>query len=413
MSRIRGLPRSCHSSRRADRAPWPLRMHAHASPDATADRRRSAEHITLIGTAVNILLAVVKLGAGLLAHSQALVADGVHSVSDLLSDGLVLFAARQANQAPDAEHPYGHRRIETVATVGLGALLIATGVGIVWDAGDRLFHSGDLLQPGMAASFVAALSIVVKEVLYRYTTAVANRIGSSLLLANAWHHRSDAISSVIVLVGVLGTQAGLDYFDAIAAVLVAGMILHIGGRLIWDSVRELIDTALEREKIQELQRVIREVDGVEGLHRLRTRVMAGQALVDVHVQVDPYITVSEGHQIADTVERRLVDEIPEINDVTVHTDPERGSERHGGGRLPLREALLQALRPGWEPLPGYSAIRGVDLHYIEGRVHVDVRLPLGWLRQTAQDAEALEGAYRAASRNVSGIGEVRLLFVLH
>ncbi len=200
------------------------------SVDGREERKRTTQQVTLVGALINTLLSVVKIAVGLIAQSQALVADGIHSLSDLLSDVLVYVAAQHAGHGPDSDHPYGHGRFETAATLGLGILLVMVALGISWDAVSRLFTPEKLLHPGPMALYAAALSIVAKEALYHYTVRAARRIRSDMLQANAWHHRSDAASSIVVLVGVAGTMAGLPYLDAIAAFAVGLMVAKIG----WD-----------------------------------------------------------------------------------------------------------------------------------------------------------------------------------
>nr|WP_242523425.1 cation diffusion facilitator family transporter [Thiocystis minor] len=229
----------------------------------------------MIGALVNFVLSLIKVLAGIYGHSQALVADGLHSLSDLLSDILVLVAGRQAAQAPDSDHPYGHARYETVATLVLGFLLIAVAIGIGWDAVKRLFAPAELLQPGALALSATLVSIGVKEWLYWWTLGYARRVRSDLLRANAWHHRSDAISSIVVLIGILGTLAGLPYLDAIAAVIVAMMIARIAWELGWNATNELVDTGLESARLDEVKETIRSVGGVRSIHMLRTRRSGG------------------------------------------------------------------------------------------------------------------------------------------
>ncbi|MGD8590441.1 MAG: cation diffusion facilitator family transporter, partial [Chromatiales bacterium] len=255
-------------------------------------RYRLTRQATIVGAVVNVLLTLIKIVFGIIGHSQSLVADGIHSLSDLLSDALVLFAARHAKNDPDEEHPYGHGRYETAATMGLGTFLILVGLGIVWDAGDRLFRPEELLHPHTITLYVALFSILVKEALYHYTQYLARLIKSELLRANAWHHRSDSVSSIVVMVGIGGTMAGLPYLDAIAAVLVGVMIVHIGWSLGWGAMQELVDAGLEEEKLQEIREIINSVSGVSNIHMLRTRKLGGHASADVHVQVDPWLSVS-------------------------------------------------------------------------------------------------------------------------
>ena len=191
-------------------------------------RYAEVRKVTLIGSVVDLLLGVSKIIIGYAAYSQALIADGIHSLSDLATDFMVIFASKHASRDADEEHPYGHGRIETVMTVVLGAALILVGIGIAYDAVNRLFVPETIVIPTMMAVVVAIISIVSKEIIYHYTMRSARRLRSNLLRANAWHSRSDAISSVIVLIGLIGAMAGLFYLDAVAAVAVAFMI---GGRL--------------------------------------------------------------------------------------------------------------------------------------------------------------------------------------
>ncbi len=200
-------------------------------------RYRETRKVTVVGGVLDFLLGVAKIFVGSINHSQALVVDGVHSLSDLATDFMVLFAAKHASAKADDDHPYGHGRFETVATVALGVALVGVGAGLGYDAGNRLFHPERLLVPGWLSLLVATISIVSKEAVYHYTMRAAKRLRSNLLRANAWHSRSDAISSIIVVIGIAGAMAGLNYLDAIAAVGVAFMIAKIGWDLAWHAVR--------------------------------------------------------------------------------------------------------------------------------------------------------------------------------
>ena len=261
----------------------------------------------MVGAVLDVCLGVAKIGGGSLAHSHALVADGMHSLSDFATDMLVIYAAKHAHVEADDAHPYGHRRIETAASAGLGALLVAVGIGIVWQAIEDLLAPESLPTPTALALWIAAASVATKEAVYHYTMHFARRFRSPLLRANAWHTRSDAASSVIVIVGVAGTMAGVHYFDAVAAVLVAWMVAAIGFKLVKSGFQELIDTGLDEPRLEEIRDVILSVDGVQGLHQLRTRRMAERTLVDVHVILsEPRLSLSEGHQIGETVRARLM-----------------------------------------------------------------------------------------------------------
>jgi cation diffusion facilitator family transporter len=300
-------------------------QHHHSVAESVTEgdsRYREIRWVTLVGSAIDLTLGILKIVFGYLANSQALIADGVHSLSDLATDFMVLFAAKHGSRDADESHPYGHGRFETVATVALGIALIVVAAGIAWDAIERLFNPEELLQPGVWALVIASLSVISKEWIYHYTMHVAKKLKSNMLRANAWHSRSDAISSIIVVIGVAGTMAGLNYLDSVAAVLVGAMVAKIGWDLAWQSVHELVDTALDPERVEAIRREILSVGGVRELHMLRTRMMGGDALVDVHVLVDPKLSVSEGHYIGEKVRERLITEIEEVSDVMVHVDPE-------------------------------------------------------------------------------------------
>ncbi len=277
--------------------------------------------VTLIGALVNLLLSVAKIGIGWIGQSQALVADGVHSASDLVSDGLVLAAARWGAQDADDNHPYGHGRIETVATGLVGALLLLVAGGFVVDASARLLDPERLLSPAWFVLLAAALSLLAKECLFRYTLGVARRLNSPLLAANAWHHRSDALSSVVVLVGVSGALLGWPWLDAVAAIVVAGLVARMGWRFLVEALAELVDTGLSVARQRELEALIRGVAGVRGVNRLRSRSMAGQTFIDVEILLDRRLSLTDADQIATAVADRLLGEVSEVADVTVVPRP--------------------------------------------------------------------------------------------
>ncbi|MDX1513854.1 MAG: cation diffusion facilitator family transporter [Gammaproteobacteria bacterium] len=370
-------------------------------------RYRESRRVTLIGSALDLFLGVIKIIGGIAGHSQALVADGVHSLSDLATDVLVLVAVRHANVDADEDHPYGHARIETAATVGLGVLLILIGVGIGIDAVRNLISPEGLMVPAIWALLIATLSVVSKEWIYRYTMHYARKLKSNLLRANAWHSRSDALSSVVVIVGVGGAQFGFEYLDAVAAMVVAAMIAKIGFDLGWSSLRELVDTGLEPEQLEDIRQTIMSVGGVRDLHELRTRQMGGKALVDVHIILeDPTLSVSEGHHISENVRARLIRRIDHVEDVMVHIDPEDDERVAPSEHLDMRRQVLERMHERWRGLPATSEVRRVTLHYLDGRVHVELELPLS----LADRAEELERDFNEALAGEPDIAGVRLLF---
>lgn len=339
-------------------------------------RYRAIQRVTMVGVLLNLVLAASKTLIGFIAQSQSLVADGIHSLSDLLSDALVYFAAKHAHQGPDQAHPYGHGRFETAGTLGLGLLLALVAIGITWDAVERLFSPEALLHPKPIALYAALFSIIANEWLYHYTARVARRIKSDLVQANAWHHRSDALSSVVVLVGVGGTMAGLPYLDAIAAIGVGLMIAKIGWDLSWPAFQELVDEGLDEERLKKIRAIIGQIGGVQDIHMLRTRRIGGEATVDVHILVEPWLSVSEGHMIGQAVIDRLLEGVSEVMDVTVHIDPEDDEIAVPCEGLPLRATAEKLLEQQWADIPGAERRKRVVFHYLKGQISVDVYFSL-------------------------------------
>ena len=365
---------------------------------ATESRYQETRRVTLIGAAINILLSILKIVFGVVGHSQALIADGLHSLSDLASDGVVLLAAKAGSRDADEEHPYGHARIETVATVIMGILLLAVAIGIAVDAVKRIMEPSLLLHPGVLALSIAAVSVITKEVLFHYTLRTAKRMRSELLRANAWHHRSDAISSIVVLAGIAGSMAGMALMDAISAMIVALMITKISWDLGWRGIRELVDTGLEPDRLEAIRRLILSVDGVSALHMLRTRRMGANALVDVHILVSPQISVSEGHQISESVRRRLIVEVEEIEDVLVHIDPEDDQKGPPNLDLPARSEVATWLQECCQDVDEGYHVSQVNLHYLNGKVYAEVYLPLSLVEDIGQAQSVAQRIARAAEQ---------------
>lgn len=379
-------------------------------PTILEDRYRHVRRVTLVGSAVDLSLGIIKIVGGWFSHSQALIADGVHSLSDLATDVLVLYAAKHAHAEADEEHPYGHGRIETAATVGLGIALMLISIGIVYDGASALLDPAKLVAPKAWAIALAALSVISKEAVYHYTIRYARRLKSEMLRANAWHSRSDAISSVVVIIGVGGALLGVTSLDAIAALVVAIMIGKIGFDVARSSVSELIDTGVDAEHLEEIRNAIQSVDGVDSLHLLRTRRMAGQVLVDVHLILsDPRVSVSEGHQVSETVRSVLIRHFDDIADVTVHIDPEDDEHAAPGKHLGLRDQVLGRLEARWQHLPAARQIKRVNLHYLNGRIHVEVELPAA-LAADSDQAAGISAAFNEAAAGDPDIAGIRVLY---
>jgi cation diffusion facilitator family transporter len=348
-----------------------------------AERFAAAQKSTWVSIGINVLLTTLQMVGGFFAHSQALMADGLHSLSDLLSDVLVLYANRHGSRHADAEHPYGHARIETAATLILGAFLAVLGVVLLVAAAMRLQHPEALRAVSPPALAIAFFALVAKEGLFRYMLAVAKKVRSQMLVANAWHARSDAASSLVVIVGVAGNLLGYSFLDLVAAAVVGVMIAHMGGKLALEAMSELIDTGLDAEEVEAIRQTLLNTHGVRGLHELRTRKMADNALVDAHIMVDPKISVSEGHYIAESA-RHAVLKKHHVMDVMVHIDPEDDMQAKPNAHLPNRPSLLEHLakRLGTPDLRDTRVV----FHYLDGKVDAEIHLG----RQSDQKADTLQ-----------------------
>lgn len=332
-------------------------------------RYKKAKKITIIGAIVNILLGTIKVIGGILFKSHGLLADGVHSFSDLISDALVLIASKYGSQDADDLHPYGHQRIETAATMLLSILLVFAGIGIAWDSLTLILQNKSQ-TPELLSLPIALISIVLNEVLYHITNKIGKSINSTLLIANAWHHRSDAAASIIVLLGIVGSIYGLQFLDALAAVIVAGMIVKMGIDYGLNSIKELVDTGVSKDKILEIEKAIMSIDGVRKIHQFRNRMMGKDMFIDVHILVDPFISVSEGHNIAQKVHVKLIKSFNEIQDVTIHVDPEDDEIASPSVNLPSRRTLEKSLLNDLKLK--FPDIENWIIHYLDGGITIDL-----------------------------------------
>ncbi len=362
----------------------------------SAARGAQIQKVTLVAILTNSALALGQVVIGLFANAFSLVADAAHTLSDLITDVMVLLAARSGAEPADKNHPYGHGRIETAASLALGVVLAGVGLGFLWSSGVRLQNMDALPELHPAALGMALLTLVAKEGLFRYTLRAARRLKAPVLEANAWHARSDAASSLVVAAGIGGSLAGYPFLEPLAAAVVGFLILHMGVRLARRALGELIDTGLPEEHLARLRETIRTTPGVVGLHDMRTRRMADKVLCDAHVLVDPRITVSEGHRISDTVYYRVRAAHPEVQEVLVHIDAEDDGVLQivPPGPLPDRAEILALVRDLVGP--GGAQPQRVQIHYLGDRVEVEVMLPgdaqidTDALKRRATDA--LEGA---------------------
>ncbi len=280
--------------------------------------------VTVVGIVANILLVIIKIYAGLIGKSQALLADGIHSLSDLLSDFIVLFGLKWGTMDADENHPFGHGRIETLSSMIIGILLIGAGIGIVYSSVTALYEH-QKAEPTLFTIFIALISIGVKEGMYWYTLIVGKKIRSMLLIANAWHHRTDALSSVAVLIGIGGVYINPNWYlaDSLASLFVTYFILRVGGQMVWQALKEVVDTAPDKDVLDKIQATAQSVEGVLDAHDINARLSGGQIFSEIHIVVNPDITVREGHAIANNVEDLVIKEIEDLVRVIVHVDPVR------------------------------------------------------------------------------------------
>ena len=299
-----------------------------ASTSHDAAREKIVRKVTWVGLWVNLFLAAIKFTAGIYGRSQALVADAIHSLTDLTTDIAVIAGSHYWSRPPDENHPYGHRRLETLVTVFIGVVLIAAGIGIGWKAISAL-QEKHASPPGWIAVAAALASIVCKESIYRWTAMTGRRVKSAALAANAWHHRTDAFSSIPVLIAVAGARVfpSWSFLDHLGAAVVSIFILHASIKIIWPGLSELIDVGAPKETRKKIRDIAVKNEGVLQVHDIRTRYISSSIQVDLHIVVDGLITVRQGHDIADDVKARIIDRIPEVLDVIVHVDPPERAAR--------------------------------------------------------------------------------------
>ncbi len=372
-------------------------------------RYQQIKKATWVAVATNLFLAASKITLGVVGQSQALIADGVHSLADLISDIIVLIAAKHGSQQADDEHPYGHGRFETVAEIILGVLLIVVAIGICFDAGSRLYEPETLLSPTWFALLAAFLSIVANEGLFQYTIRIAKELKSKLLTANAWHHRVDAISSVIALLGIAGAMMGMAMLDAVAAIAVSVLILKVGLSITRRGLRELVDTALDPSIVKKIRALILTIDGVKAVHSLRTRSTGANALVDVHLLVvNSRISVSEGHQISEHVMQKVIAEIDDVTDVVVHIDPEDDETNAPCNGLPLRNEVEAELNVLFKECAYYRQHQQINLHYLDGKIFVELMLPVSLINEK-QDIVDIAAVFSNIGNN-GYIAEIKVVY---
>lgn len=377
-------------------------------------RRKAAERVTIIGGILDAVLGVLKILVGVIANSSALIADGIHSLSDLLTDFMVVIVLRLSHRAPDDNHPWGHARFETVGTVALGIILIAVGAAMAYDSINLLFASEPPALPAWPALIAAALSIVGKEWIFRYTLNIGKALQSDLIIANAWHSRTDALSSIVVFVAVAGAMAGIWWLDALAAVLVALLVGKIGWDLVAKSITELVDTALPEERVNALRDQVLSVDGVVNVHSFKSRLMGNQSLLEMHLQVAPHLSAAEGHYIGDNVVCQLQGRFDDIGHVIFHIDTYDDEEFHGDvfcPVMPTRREVSQHLDATISRILGENPDYELILYYHPEYIDLDIKASQQihqLLKHTGLSASDLEQALREQLSSLNWFRQLNL-----
>ncbi len=286
------------------------------------ERDRKIRKVTWIGLGLNIVLALFKIIAGIVGHSQAIIADGIHSATDTVTDLSVIIGSYYWSKPPDQEHPYGHRRLETLVTIFIGFVLMGAGAAIGWKALVSI-QEGSSQTPSMIALSAAAVSIVIKEMLYRWTIRAGKRIKSMSLVANAWHHRLDSFSSIpaFLAVGAAMICPEWPYFDYAGAIFISALIFHAALKIIFNGIKEFIDMGAPEEICNEIRRLAMEHPSVFQVHGIRTRYAGSSIHVNLHLVLDGNMSVFEGHAVSETIKRNILENGPDVIDVEIHIEP--------------------------------------------------------------------------------------------
>ena len=342
-----------------------------------------------VGVVINVVLTVLKFIIGTIGNSTALLADAAHSLSDLITDGVAYFSLKISAEKPDEKHPYGHGRAETIGSAIIGVAVLVVGVGIAWEVLQKVL-TGSVGVPGTIAIWAALLSIILKEALFHYTKHEGEKMRSESLIANAWHHRSDALSSVAALIGIAGATQGYPLMDPLAAVVVASMVSKVGWDISSDAVQNLMDRGVSEDELKEMEEIVTNAQGVLDHHELKTRVVGSDTFVDIHIQVSPRISVSEAHNIAESVRRELRERIEHVTDALVHIDAEDDlSGRHYKvARKPVEAAVKEIIKE----FPGVELDGEITLHFLLNQVCVDVIIKVDdriTIREASEKVKAL------------------------
>ncbi|MFP4208863.1 MAG: cation diffusion facilitator family transporter [Wenzhouxiangella sp.] len=335
--------------------------------------KRAARRTSIAGALTNLTLTGVKGVGGWMSGSQALIADAIHSLADLLTDLIAFVAIRLGRAEADESHPYGHGKFETFGTLLLSGFLLATALGLGWNLLSDLLAGKTARNLGTVALIAAGLSVVLNEALFRYALSQGKKVDSRPIVANAWHHRADGLSSVAVLAGIVASLAGFVYGDQLAAAVVVVLLLRVTYRLGRDAFDELVEAAIDPQHRQAIAETIAQTEGVDDCRMLRARRLAGEIVLDVQVKVDALISVSEGHRIAELVEHRVLHEHADVTDVTVHIGPAgHAHDPAGAAEAPMRDELEKLVESRVAAICPGAEIADLVFHFVGSEIHAEL-----------------------------------------
>ncbi len=282
---------------------------------------KTAVKVSMVTIIVNVILSLLKLLAGIIGKSMVMISDSIHSLSDVFSSVIVIVGVRVSKREEDQEHQYGHDRMECLASLALGAILFVTGVLLIYEGIRKIYTGENISTPGMIALIAAVISIVTKEWMYWYTKLSADKINSDALRADAWHHRSDALSSVGSLIGVAGAMLGVKILDPIMAGVIGLIIIKVACDVVKEAVNKMVDKACDDTIVNEMKALVLSIDGVEGLDLIKTRMFGPKIYVDIEISADGELLLRESHEIAETVHDSIEKQFPDVKHCTVHVNP--------------------------------------------------------------------------------------------
>ncbi len=362
---------------------------------------RRAINVSIV---LNVLLMGTKTVIGYIGNSSAMVADGVHSMSDFLTDIVVLIGTKFAAKPEDENHPYGHGKVETFAALTIALSLLLVAVGILYSSITNIFDGKELATPHMITLIAALISVIVKELLFRYTIHIGKKINSSSLIANAWHHRSDAYSSLAAMAGIIGAMMGFKALDSVAATLVAFLIGKVGIDIGRESFMDLIDTAASQKVREQIHEIIKSNKRVANYHNLKTRKVGSRVIADLHIEINPSISVVQGHNIAMEIKSKVIETVSDVKDILIHIEPE--GDHLGAVYDTCRDVICQRADDVCRGVSGVLGLHSLKIHQFNGDIvlNIDIEVdPLASVADGHEIARAVKSALMDLDDNIKDV----------